>query len=293
MIGRRRVLAGLIGSGIQQSLTPALHMREGAQQGIDYRYELLDLDRIEGGARVLERLIGTSRTRGFAGLNITHPCKQSVIPLLDSLSPEASALGAVNTVVFAEDRSIGHNTDWWGFAESFRRGLAGVSLERIVLLGAGGAGAAVAYAILKLGASQLEILDLDARRTNVLVDNLAPLFPGKVIRPVPDLRASMPAADGLIQATTTGMLKSPGMPLPAELLSRRHWLAEIVYFPLETQLLRHARQMGCRVLDGGGMAVFQAVEALRLFTGIQPDAERMMRHFDSLARPGLVADAST
>lgn len=101
------------------------------------------------------------------------------------------------------------------------------------------------------------------------------------------------AADGLIQATTTGMLKSPGMPLPAELLNRRHWLVEIVYFPLETQLLRHARQVGCRALDGGGMAVFQAVEALRLFTGFQPDAERMMRHFDSLARPGVVADAST
>lgn len=290
--GGRRVLAGLIGSGIQQSLTPALHMREGAEQGIDYRYELMDLDRIEGGAKALDGLIESARARSFAGLNITHPCKQSVIPLLESLSPDAQALGAVNTVVFGKSGTIGHNTDWWGFAESFRRGLAGASLERVVLLGAGGAGSAVAYAILKLGARHLEILDLDGGRTNALVSKLSPLFPGSVVRPVADLRVSMCAADGLLQATTTGMLKNPGMPLPANFLERRHWIVEIVYFPLETQLLRHARQIGCRALDGGGMAVFQAVEAMRLFTGIQPDAERMTRHFDSLARPGITVDAS-
>ena len=93
----------------------------------------------------------------------------------------------------------------------------------------------------------------------------------------------MAAADGLINCTPTGMAKYPGLPLPAALLRPALWVAEIVYFPLETELLRAARALGCRTLDGGGMAVFQAVGAFRLFTGIEPDAGRMLRHFAAMA----------
>ena len=100
------VKAGLIGSGIQQSLTPALHMEEGAEQGLNYRYELFDLDRISGGAAALPSLLAAARERGLAGLNITHPCKQTILPLLDALSDDAKALGAVNTVVFRDGRSV-------------------------------------------------------------------------------------------------------------------------------------------------------------------------------------------
>ena len=92
----------------------------------------------------------------------------------------------------------------------------------------------------------------------------------------------MASADGLIHATPTGMTKFPGLPLPAELLRPALWVAEIVYFPLETELLRVARGLGCRIMNGSGMAVFQAAEAFRLFTGITPDAERMRRHFASM-----------
>lgn len=278
------VLAGLIGSGIQASLTPALHIEEGREQGLDYRYELLDLDTIPGGASALSSLVATAEERGFAGLNITHPCKQTIMPLLDGLSEDAAALGAVNTVVFSNGRRIGHNTDWWGFAESFRRGLRDIRTENVVLLGAGGAGAAVAYAMLKLGTARLSVFDIDTGRMNAVVEKLARLFPTQRTLPVASLSGAMAGADGLIHATTTGMTKNPGLPLPAELLSQRQWVAEIVYFPLETQLLRTARSIGSRTLDGGGMAIYQAVDAFRLFTGITPDANRMTRHFDSLAR---------
>lgn len=278
------VLAGLIGSGIQASLTPALHIEEGREQGLDYRYELLDLDTIPGGASALSSLVATAEERGFAGLNITHPCKQTIMPLLDGLSEDAAALGAVNTVVFSNGRRIGHNTDWWGFAESFRRGLRDMRTENVVLLGAGGAGAAVAYAMLKLGTARLSVFDIDTGRMNAVVEKLARLFPTQRTLPVASLSGAMAGADGLIHATTTGMTKNPGLPLPAELLSQRQWVAEIVYFPLETQLLRTARSIGSRTLDGGGMAIYQAVDAFRLFTGITPDANRMTRHFDSLAR---------
>ncbi|MCL9849061.1 shikimate dehydrogenase, partial [Ralstonia solanacearum] len=106
-----------------------------------------------------------------------------------------------------------------------------------------------------------------------------------------DLAAAMAAADGLVHATPTGMAGHPGLPLPPDLLQSRHWVAEIVYFPLETELLRHARALGCRTLDGGGMAVFQAVGAFELFTGIAPNAHRMLAHFAALQDAAATAGA--
>ena len=219
---------------------------------------------------------------GFTGLNITHPCKQSVIPLLTALSDDALALGAVNTVVFRDGKRFGHNTDWWGFAESFRRGLPDALLGHVVQLGAGGGGAAAAHAALTLGAEQLTLFDLAPGRAESLATALAARFgKGRAVAGT-DVGKAMASADGLIHATPTGMVKYPGLPLPAALLHPRLWVAEIVYFPLETELLRVANRLGCRTLNGGGMAVFQAVEAFRLFTGITPDADRMQRHFASM-----------
>ncbi|MBX4909429.1 shikimate dehydrogenase [Rhizobium bangladeshense] len=274
--------AGLIGSGIQASLTPAMHMEEGAAQGLDYDYELIDLIKLNASPADLPRLVADAEARGLAGLNITHPCKQLVIALLDELSPEARALGAVNTVVLKDNRRFGHNTDWWGFAESFRRGLPQADLSSAVQLGAGGAGVATAYAILTLGLKRLTVFDREHERAVDLAETMSPLFPDASITAGGDLEAAMKAASGLIHATPTGMAKYPGTPLPPELLERRHWVAEIVYFPLETELLRQARQRGCRTLDGGGMAVFQAVGAFRVITGREPNAGRMLAHFKTM-----------
>jgi len=274
--------AGLIGSGIQASLTPAMHMEEGAAQGLDYDYELIDLVKLNASPADLSRLVADAEERGLAGLNITHPCKQAAVALMDELSPDAQTLRSINTVVFQGNRRIGHNTDWWGFAESFRRGLAGVSLDHVVQLGAGGAGVAVAHAVAGMGAGSIEIFDLDPLRAKALVDQLQPAHSTCTFSVGHDLAAALDAADGLVHATPTGMAAHPGLPLDAQLLSDRLWVAEIVYFPIETELVTVARKKGCRVLDGGGMAVFQAVKAFELFTGIRPTAERMMQHFNSL-----------
>ena len=271
------IVCGLIGAGIQASRSPALHEREANEQGLRYVYKLIDLDELAVGVEALAELLSAAKRMGFAGLNITYPCKQAIIPLLDELSDDARALNAVNTVVIRNGRLIGHNTDWSGFAEGFRRGLPGANLDRVVQLGAGGAGAAVAHAALTLGARELTVFDVDAARSAELATKL-----GARVRAGTDLAAAMAAADGLIHCTPTGMAKVPGMPLKAQLLQSKHWVAEIVYFPMETELLRVARAKGCRTLDGGGMAVFQAVGAFRLFTGVEPDAERMMRHFLSM-----------
>jgi shikimate dehydrogenase len=276
------VLVGLIGAGIHASRAPALHEREGVEQGVRYVYKLIDLDLLALGQDALPELLSAAERMGFAGLNITHPCKQSVLPLLTDLSDDARALGAVNTLLFRDGRRVGHNTDWWGFAESFRRGLPGARLNRVVQIGAGGGGVAVAYAALMLGVQRLSIFDLDTSRAREVANRLSAILgQGRAVT-CTDLAEAMGEADGLIHATPTGMAKYPGLPLPDQLLRPALWVAEIVYFPLETELLRAAKRIGCRTLDGGGMAVFQAVEAFRLFTGRRADAERMLRHFAAM-----------
>ncbi|ACL55165.1 shikimate dehydrogenase [Methylobacterium nodulans] len=277
-----RILLGLIGTGIQASRTPPMHEHEGDAQGLRVLYQTIDLERLGLGPEALPELLTAAERMGFAGLNITHPCKQAVIPHLDALSPDAAALGAVNTVVLREGRRVGHNTDWWGFAESFRRNLPGAALGRVVQLGAGGAGAAVAHALLTLGVQDLAIADVDPTRAEQVAEGLCGRFGAGRARASTDLAADMAQADGLAHCTPTGMAAHPGLPLPAELLRPALWVAEIVYFPIETELLRVARGLGCRTLDGGGMAVFQAVEAFRLFTGREPDPARMLRHFAEL-----------
>ncbi|CAI3789866.1 Quinate/shikimate dehydrogenase (NAD(+)) [Pseudomonas sp. MM227] len=273
------VLAGLIGAGIQQSRTPAMHEREGAAQGLGYVYRLIDLDALKLDNGALEELLTAAQRMSFTGLNITFPAKQAIIPLLDELSPEAAGIGAVNTVVLKDGKRVGHNTDCLGFAEGFRRGMQGAKRDRVVQMGAGGAGAAVAHALLLEGVGQLSIFDVEPARAQALADNLNQHFPGQPARVGSDLLAALSEADGLVNTTPMGMAKLPGMPVPKAALHPALWVAEIVYFPLETELLREARALGCRTLDGGTMAVFQAVKAFELFSGRQADAERMMAHF--------------
>lgn len=276
------VLVGLVGTGIQASRTPSLHEREGAEQGLRYIYKLIDLEALGLDAGALPEILVAAQRFGFAGLNITHPCKQSVIPFLDELSPDAAVLGAVNTVVLKDGRRVGHNTDWWGFAESFRRELADARRDRVVQFGAGGAGAAVAYALLSLGVREVIIIDTDEGRARSLVTILRERFgAGRASADLPVAKA-MAAADGMVNTTPLGMAKYPGMAVPADSLRPDLWVADIVYFPLETELLRQAKARGCRTMSGGGMAVFQAVGAFRLFTGLEPDASRMLRHFSEM-----------
>jgi shikimate dehydrogenase len=275
------VLVGLIGSGIGQSLSPAMHEAEGHAHGLDYRYRLIDLDILGKQVDDLPDLIDQCEREGYAGLNITHPCKQAVLGVLTELSGHARALGAVNTVVLRDGKRTGHNTDWSGFAESFRRGLPDAPLRAVVQLGAGGAGAATAYAALVLGVQNLAIHDIEPDRASRLAGKLTAHFGDSRAVAVTEIDSAMTEADGLIHATPTGMANHPGLPLPAELLRPTMWVAEIVYFPIETELLRVAKAAGCRILDGGGMAVFQAAEAFRLFTGVTPDIDRMRKILES------------
>lgn len=278
------VLVGLVGKGIQLSRTPFMHEVEGRAQAIPYVYRLLDTDCMGDAEPELGEVLRLAASFGFTGLNVTFPYKQAILPLLDELSPAARAVGSVNTVVFRNGRRLGHNTDVWGFRESFRRGMAGAPLDTVLLVGAGGAGGAVAHALLDLGVGCLLLHDLDAGRAHALAASLAAHFGAGRAQVDGDLERAAGRACGIVNATPVGMAKLPGTPVPAALLRAAHWVADIIYFPLETELLRQARAAGCRTFPGEGMAVWQAVRAFELFTGIVADANRMRAAFADFDR---------
>jgi shikimate dehydrogenase len=281
---RADVCVGLIGSGIQASLTPAMHMQEGRAHGLDYEYRLIDTDMLGLSASALPTLLSAAEESGFAGLNITYPLKQEVLGFLTDLSDDARALSAVNTVVFDGGRRVGYNTDWWGFATAFRQSFTNVRREIVVLLGAGGAGAAVAYALLTSGVRELRIVEADSSKGLALAATLVDRFPSARVTGGWESAAALRDADGLVNATPVGMAKLPGLPLAAELITPNLWLIDIIYFPLETELLRTARNRGCRSMNGGGMAVFQAVKAFELFSGRTASPDRMQACFAELAQ---------
>jgi shikimate dehydrogenase len=280
----RPYLVGLVGTGVGPSLTPALHMAEARAQGLDYLYRTIDLTTAGIAPERIGEVLDWARALGFDALNITHPCKRLVIEHLDDIDDVAAALGAVNTVVFDGPRAVGYNTDTTGFAQGFRDGLPDAATDNVVLVGAGGAGAAVGDALLRLGTDHLTVVDVDIERATALARDLSSRRPeARVDASAPDkLAVLLPASDGVVHATPIGMAEHPGLPFDADLLRPGLWVADIVYRPLDTALLSAARRAGCRTCDGGHMAVHQAAEAFALITGVTPDADRMSKHFRRL-----------
>ena len=268
-----------------------MHEQEGRAQGLDLTYELFDFTQREWADGGLGQLLDAAQQAGFAGINITSPFKQAVLALLDGVSVGACGVGAVNTVSFTDGKRIGYNTDVTGFAESFTQGLPDAAMDRVVQIGAGGAGSATARALLESGVDILTLFDTDAACLAQLTSKLQADFGVGRVAAGHDLTAAVGAADGLVNATPVGMAKLPGLPLPAALIEPRHWVADIVYFPLETELLREARQRGCRTLNGSGMAIHQAAGAFEIFTGLAPDRERMKRSFVEFASERVVRTA--
>jgi shikimate dehydrogenase len=277
---KRRILVGLFGKNIQGSLSPVLFADAFAAAGIDGHYHLMDTDRMPG--RTLPQLLDAIRIAGFAGANITYPFKQDIIPLLDAIDPQAAQVGAVNTVAIAPDgRATGYNFDRPGWRNSFAEtfGADAASGKTAVQIGAGGAGRAVAFALMDLGIGVLVLHDLDTARAGALRDDVVKHYGAARCRLAGDLDREISAADGVVNATQTGMSGFPGNPVQATSLKATHWVADVIYTPIETELLKAAAAKGARTLNGGGMCVHQAVEAFRCLTGAEVDAARLHRAF--------------
>jgi shikimate dehydrogenase len=280
----KRLLVGLIGANIQKSLSPALQQEACRAAGLDGYYHLMDLDVLPGSN--LESLLGAAQTAGFAGVNVTYPCKEAVLPLLDEVSAEARQIGAVNTVTIGPGGcTAGYNTDRIGFRRAFEEafGRGAIAGKVAVLVGAGGAGRAVAFALFDLGVETLLISDSDADRAHGLAQTLQSSFGSGRSRAVTDAISELSGAAGAVNATPVGMLGIPGIPIPLSGIAGHHWVADVIYTPLETELVKGARAKGCKVMGGAGMCVHQAVESFRLFTGYAADLHHMHHTFAEAA----------
>jgi quinate/shikimate dehydrogenase (NAD+) len=264
---------------MQASRSPHLHETEGEALGLRVIYRLLDTATPSLAGVDPEQLIDAAELLGFAGLNITHPYKQWALGIASERTGEAALAGSTNTIEFRDRRRVAHNTDLYGFARCFDRELDGVPLETCVQIGAGGAGGATAIALLKAGVNRLRIYDTDAARTERLIHRLRAEFGVARIRAAPTIESGLEGADGVVNATPVGMASHPGSPIPLSALTESMWVADVIYFPLETPLLRHAKSLGCRTMNGAGMAVFQAAKAFEIFTGEKADEARMLESF--------------
>jgi shikimate dehydrogenase len=276
---KRRMLVGLLGANIQGSMSPALFADAFAAAGIDGYYHLLDADRLPGR---LPQLFDAIKTAGFIGANVTFPFKQEIIPLLDAVDPGAAQVGAVNTVVIAPDgHTTGYNFDRAGWRNSFDESIGGDSAKdaTVVQIGAGGAGRAVAFALMDLGVAELVLHDLDTARANALQADLARHYGPSRCRLAQDLARDIVAAAGVVNATQVGMRGFPGNPVPVAALKADHWAADVIYTPLQTEFLKAAAAKGARTLNGSGMCVHQAVEVFAQLTGVAPDPARLHRAF--------------
>jgi shikimate dehydrogenase len=275
----QRFLTGLIGAPIAHSAAPAMHEHAAHELGVRLHYQLIE---IAGADREkLSALLEGVRHLGFAGVNVTYPYKEAVVGLLDELSPAAAAIGAVNTVVVRDGRLIGYNTDSTGFARAAADMPADLRQGSVGLIGAGGVGKAIAFALAGLGVASLRIFDVDGAKAA----NLASLV-GRHGRAVVagSVEDAVRGATGLVNATPVGMLPNQESPVPEGLLHDGLWVADAVYYPLWTPLLRAAKATGARVMTGRELAIHQAADAFELFTGLKPSTDVIGEAFDRAMR---------
>lgn len=268
-------LCFILGRPIGHTLSPSMHNAAFAALALPYVYlpwavPPEGLGAAAAAFRVMEN---------FAGANVTVPHKEAIRVHLDALSPEADGIGAVNTIIPRDGRLLGHNTDGAGFVASLREGGTDPRGLRVLLLGAGGGAKGVAYALAAEGAAEITVANRTPGRAEALVGILASRFPGcqflALPLQAPGVAKAIRSADVLINATAVGLAPGEALPLDLGELRPTTLVCDLIYRPPETPLLRAARVMGCRVLNGLGMLLYQGAAAFRLFTGAAPPLEAM------------------
>ncbi len=252
----------LIGAGIAHSRSPRLHNHLFALYGLPLHYSLMPLEQHE-----VAPAVAAMKRGGFRGANITSPHKLAAMPGMDELSAAATAIGAVNTIVFSGGRAYGHNTDTVGFAASLAHQPVATREFTAAVLGTGGAASAAIHALLAMpGLRGLTVYSRDAARAAACAARWGDRrVAGRGL-------GEYSAADLVVNATPIGMATRPGMPIPAERLGGTALLYEMIYSPAETALMRAARAAGVPVAGGAEMFVGQALASFQLWTGIAATA---------------------
>jgi shikimate dehydrogenase len=274
-----RFLTGLLGAPIAHSASPAMHERAADALGVRCHYHLIEV--AGAGREELRTILAGIRRLGFAGINVTFPYKEAVVELLDDLSPGARAIGAVNTVVARNGRLTGHNTDTTGFARAAKDLVARSDRGPVAVIGTGGVGKAIAFALADLKVSEIRVFDTDMAKADQLV---AQLQGHQAIRRAATVEEAVAGSTGLVNGTPIGMLPDRGTPVPDALLHAGLWVADAVYSPLWTPLLNAAKAKGAQVMTGRDLAIYQAADAFELFTGMAPSATEMGIAFDDVMR---------
>jgi shikimate dehydrogenase len=272
-----RTLSGLLGAPIAHSAAPTMHERAAEALGFRCHYQLIEI--AGAGRDELKVLLEGVRRLGFAGVNVTFPYKEAVVDLLDELSPGAALIGAVNTVIVRDGRLIGHNTDTTGFARAVTPLVTASSHGAVAVIGAGGVGKAIAFALAGLGVGELRIFDTDHAKAAHLAARREGHVRTTVTHSVED---ALRGVAGMVNGSPIGMLPSHGTPVPDSLLHAGLWVADAVYSPLWTPLLTAARAKGATVMTGRELAIYQAADAFELFTGLVPSIAEMGIAFDDV-----------
>lgn len=261
---------GLIGDNIKPSLAPKLHREAGKLTGLDVSYELLIPAEL---GKSFDRIFADSRADGMRGLNITYPYKQLAAAKVEIDDPLVRRLGAINTVIFEADRARGYNTDHSGFMAAYRSVLADSNPGSTVVVGAGGAGSAVAFGLSALGAPELTIIDEDIAKARRLAEAL--LRPGLKVAARDTVDERILDAHGLANCTPLGMVGKPGSPIDRALLGPQRWAFEAIYTPRQSEFSRAAEAAGLTVIPGYELFIHQGIDAFRLFTGHTVDEKAL------------------
>ncbi len=271
------VKLGLIGKGIGRTQSNTLHQVCGALCGLNVTYDLFDV--ADGGPDFdLAARLGDCAGQGFAGVNVTHPFKQQAHDLTTPSAEVPAGLTSVNTVVFRGGEMISFNTDYSGCVRVLGRTVAPAG--RVLLMGAGGVGIAIAHAVARCGADEIAIADTDGDRAAALAKAVMTAAPGMTARvAMDDLIGEARRADGLINATPLGMHQYPGCVLADGAFGGQRWAFDAVYTPVETTFSGLARAAGLEVVSGFDLFVCQALDGFEKFTGIRVAEDRARRAF--------------
>lgn len=268
------LLLGLIGDNIRDSRAPALHRLAGSIAQLDVRYDRLIPAQL---GKPYDEIFESCAAGGYRGLNITYPYKEAITARVKIEDPLVASMGAVNTVLFGGQQPLGFNTDYSGFIAAYRRQIPDRPPGSVLLIGAGGVGKAVAYALIALDVAQIHLVDREIEKAEELARSLSDLAPGveiSVSRSAPDRKAQV---DGVVNCTPVGMVGSEGTPLDPDRMKDASWAFDAVYTPVNTQFLQDASQAGLEIISGYELFFFQGVHAWKLFSGEDTDEATLRR----------------